>query len=520
MTIAWPTPLHARRTVPGIAVAAVTLAMVVAAIWPALVTVSATWSQDEYSHAWLIPPLALLLFIYRFRSAERGGSRWPGLVLSGAALILMLAGWATRNTTLSIYGLIAGAFGLTTAALGLRALGRLAAPLGFLVFIIPLPLAIYISLSQSMQLLSSRLGVLLIRLVGVVVTRDGSIIELASGRLEVAEACSGLRYLFPLLSIAFLIATLVEDRWWKKAVLFVSAIPIAIVLNAVRVAMIGILVDRFGMAMAEGLQHEVEGFLVFALCVALLAVETQILLRIGAPGRLVHADALLPNRRSLGALRHWPTTPVFAASAGVLAAGALLLVLLPVRAELIPARRPLALFPMTIAGWQGRPHPLDAETLGALGLTDYVMADYTDPQDGIDDPVNFYVAYYETQKIGVQVHSPRLCIPGGGWTIMSQASATLSAADGSTIPANRVMIQKNGTRQLVYYWFEERGRRLTEETAIKLYALLDAVTRNRSDGALVRLVVPITDGDEDRADRALQALVRAASGQLGTFVPG
>ena len=218
-------------------------------------------------------------------------------------------------------------------------------------------------------------------LLGVHVLRDGNVIELANARLEVAEACNGLRYLFPLLSISFLLAMLLEDRFWKKAVLFVSAFPIAVIMNACRLAMIGLLVDRYGVGMTEGVQHEVEGFAVFALCIVLLLAEAHALSRAGQTGRLIAFGTLLPSRRSITALTHWPLTKPFLVACAILAAGATLVCALPDRVEKIPDRRPLALFPMVLGSWQGSPHPMDATMLGALSLTDYVMADYVDSGD-------------------------------------------------------------------------------------------------------------------------------------------
>ena len=244
-----------------------------------------------------------------------------------------------------VYGCIFAILGLTWAALGRRALGALAAPIGFLFFMIPLPLAAYVSLSETMQLLSSKLGVLLMTGIGVIVTRDGNVIELANGRLEVAEACNGLRYLFPLLSISFLLAVLIDAPVWQKAVLFVSAVPIAVGMNAVRLAMVGVLVDRYGMGMAEGLQHEVEGFVVFALCTGLLLLEVRLLGRFGRDRRRTTIDLPTPNRRALAALARWPSPRSFLLASLVLAIGAGVVLALPKRVEAIPTRRPLALFP-------------------------------------------------------------------------------------------------------------------------------------------------------------------------------
>lgn len=517
LTAESPRPHRGDRT--GFAIVLLVLGLVALATSPALRATSIMWSQAEYSHAWLVMPLAVLLFAHRFATAEHGGDRLLGVVVCALSVTLMVAGWATRNTTLSIYGGIAGLYGLTWSCVGSRGMRDLTAPIAFLAFMIPLPLAVYIALSQAMQLISSKMGVALIAAMGVDVLGDGNVIELANGRLEVAEACNGLRYLFPLLSIACLLAMLLEDRIWKKIALVLSALPIALAMNAVRLALIGVLVDRYGMSMAEGTQHEVEGFAVFALCVGLLVLEMQVLSRLGTRGRPIAVDALLPDRRTLRALTRWPPSLTFAVSCLILAAGALLVSTLPARVELVPDRRPLALFPMSLGEWSGRPQSLDPLVLGSLGLTDYVLADFTPQAAATGRPVNFYIAYYASQRLGTQVHSPRLCIPGGGWDVVSQSTVEVARPDGTTSPADRVVIQKGDVRQIVYYWFEERGRRLTSETEIKVFALLDAVKRNRSDGALVRLVAPVTGGDDAQADRTLRDFIAVADPALRKFLP-
>lgn len=500
-------------------VALFVIGLLAVATLPALKATSVMWSQAEYGHAWLIMPLAVLLFVHRFAAARHGGNRLAGVAFCSLSVALMVAGWATRNTTLSVYGGIAGVYGLTWACVGHRGMRDLTAPIAFLAFMIPLPLALYIALSQAMQLISSKMGVALIAAMGVDVFGDGNVIELANGRLEVAEACNGLRYLFPLLSIACLLAMLLEDRLWKKIALVLSALPIALAMNAVRLALIGVLVDRYGMSMAEGTQHEVEGFAVFALCVGLLLLEMNVLARVGTKGSSVAVDALLPDRRTLRAVTRWPPSLAFGASSLILAAGALLVSTLPARVEIVPDRRSLALFPMSLGDWAGSPQSLDPQVLASLGLTDYMMAEYRPEAGGANPPLNLYIAYYQSQRLGIQVHSPRLCIPGGGWDVVSQSTIEVARPDGTTSPADRVVIQKGDVRQIVYYWFEERGRRLTSEAEIKLFALVDAVKRNRSDGALVRLVAPVTGKDDAQADRALRDFVALADPVLHKFLP-
>ena len=125
-------------------------------------------------------------------------------------------------------------------------------PIAFLVFAIPLPYFIDTELSFRLQLISSELGVFFIRMFGVPVYLTGNVIDFGNYKLQVVEACSGLRYLYPLLSLGFLAAYLFQAPFWQRTLVFLSAIPITIVMNSFRIAMVGLLVDRWGTAQAEG----------------------------------------------------------------------------------------------------------------------------------------------------------------------------------------------------------------------------------------------------------------------------
>jgi EpsI family protein len=192
---------------------------------------------------------------------------------------------------------------------------------------------------------------------------------------------------------------------------------------------------------------------------------------------------------------------------------------LPARTEIIPQRQPFALFPMEFNGWRGTPQTLDRDSLNALRLSDYLLADFTGSDAGADGPLSLYVAYYASQRAGIHAHSPQLCIPGGGWNIIRQSFIGMPWVTGS-IYANRVVIEKRGVRQIVYYWFEERGRHIAKEDELKYYALRDALFDNRSDGALVRIVAPINDGNEAAADSMARKFVGEAALLLQSFVPG
>ncbi|MCW6509052.1 VPLPA-CTERM-specific exosortase XrtD [Lichenifustis flavocetrariae] len=501
----------------GLAFGVLVLGCTIATVLPGLSYISTLWGTEEYSHVYLIPPLALLTFLFRFGRAERGGARWPGIVLACFSCFVMFLGSVAGLYTVSVYGGLIGIYGLAWSGVGARGIRTLGGPILYLGFLVPLPKAFYLTLSSQMQLLSSKLGVAAMSAMGVTVFLDGNVIDLGSSKLEVAAACNGLRYLFPLLGFGYLMAMLLEDAFWKKVVLVISTLPIAVAMNAGRIAMIGVLVDRYGIAMAEGTQHEVEGFLVFFICILVLLAEVWVLLRIGKRGRFLALDMLVPDMNSLRSLSGWPVTKSFLIAGVVLVAGELAVAAMPTRAEVIPDRQPLSLFPMQFGDWSGTPHVMETQFLDMLHLTDYVLADYARPNS--DAAVNFYVAYYESQKFGIQSHSPQQCIPGGGWNILSQSLIQIPESDGKAIPANRVLIERQGVRQVAYFWFDERGRTMTNDFELRYYAVRDAMLEGRSDGALIRLVTPVVDGDEAKADARLVEFVGAVKGSLGKYVP-
>ena len=134
--------------------------------------------------------------------------------------------------------------------------------------------------------------------------------------------------------------------------------------------------------------------------------------------------------------------------------------------------------------------------------------------------MGLFVAWYARQTEGAGLHSPEVCLPASGWEIvaLSPQAVTVGAAH---FTLNRAVIQKGLERQLVYYWSEQRGRRMADDWAAKLALLSDGITKGRSDGALVRLVTPIVAGEEEAtADARLQAFMALILPDLGQYVPG
>jgi EpsI family protein len=189
------------------------------------------------------------------------------------------------------------------------------------------------------------------------------------------------------------------------------------------------------------------------------------------------------------------------------------------RSELVPARSPLMLFPGTLGNWHGVSYPLEPEVLDSLKLSEYLMVDYSSIDSAA--PVNVYMGWYESQRMGAAPHSPKVCIPGGGWEITAFSPAELPfTQDGAPLQYNRVIIRKGATEQLVYYWFQGRGRSISNEYLMKWYLLVDALLENRSDGALVRLTTPVVALEPiANADRRLTSLAYLVLPQLPAYIP-
>ncbi|HET9714354.1 MAG TPA: EpsI family protein, partial [Pyrinomonadaceae bacterium] len=180
-------------------------------------------------------------------------------------------------------------------------------------------------------------------------------------------------------------------------------------------------------------------------------------------------------------------------------------------------RKHLNDFPETVGQWQKAraDRILDDETLKVLRASDYLLRDFRKPDGTV---ANLYVGYYASQRTGATYHSPLNCLPGSGWTLSAPGKATIAMPDGNSFVANKYIIQNGDFRDMMVYWYQGRGRNIASEYWGKIYTVLDSVSMRRSDGAMVRVTVPITDSEEAAEQSALE-FASAATGVLPQFVP-
>ncbi|MEO1677756.1 MAG: VPLPA-CTERM-specific exosortase XrtD [Pseudomonadota bacterium] len=486
------------------------------------------WQAPEYSHGPLIPVLSALLFLRQLKevpvNAGPVNDRWIGVCVVLLSLAVAGLGQLARIPDIVAYALIFWVGGILLVSWGWRVGRAFWPPVLHLVYMLPLPGTIYYKLSTQLQFISSELGVWFLKLLSVPVFLDGNIIDLGVYKLHVAEACSGLRYLFPILSFSYIFAVLYRGSVWHKAILLLAAAPITVVMNSVRIAVAGVIVNHYGVEWVEGFTHFFEGWIIFIACVFILFGLARVLLFFN-PVRMSLSESLDLEIDGLGQqfmrLRYLRASPAMITAAAAGCVAALAWTAVPTSNQTAVDRESFASFPRTLGDWEqsGTRNILDPDVEAALGADDYHDVTLVDPLRPA--PVGLFMAWYADQSDG-GVHSPEICLPGAGWEIAWLERSDISAELGQIeeFNVNRAIIQKGETRMMVLYWFEQRGRRVAWDVAAKFYLLVDGITTQRTDGAMLRLTTPILPDESDGdAEARLLDVLREMEPQMSRFVP-
>lgn len=497
----------------------ISLLALVYAFWWGLDDLVKAWGADEYGHSYFLPFLALLVGLHVLaKQPSEPRPSWAGPVAMVIAVSFLFVGELAAFRQMTHYGFYIGLIALALTYLGTRITVRLLPAWGLLFFAIPLLPQIEGLLSLQLKLYSSDLGAIFLNLVGISVFQDGNVIDLGIYKLQVVDACSGLRYLFPLMGFSFLIAYMLKAAMWKRVVVFLSTIPITLLLNALRIAVIGVTVAWRGPKMAEGLIHDLEGWVVFILCLLLLWGVVALFIKTGENDSFDFDVLSIPRGPFL------TVAPCFSGAALTV----LLLCLLAAGAEgaglFKPSRQDvsdsqvLTRFPMSIGTWKGKAQSLEANVLESLALTEYVSANYSSPEE--PQTVGLYIAYYATQEMGATIHSPTTCLPGSGWEMDDTREVVIPVEGQGQLPVVRMVVRKGMDRLLVYYWFNQGGRNLSNRIDVKKNLVIDALLRKRSDGALIRLTSPLAENETaEQAEGRLQKFLAVAFPTIRDALP-
>ena len=437
------------------------------------------WKGDDYSYCYLIPFIVLYLL---WEKKNDFGTKialpdWKGLVplvvgisfywlgeLGGEFYIIYMSSWVIL-------------LGICILSLGVEKIKTIIFPLCFILTMFPFPNFINNRITLGLKIVSSKLGVMMMQAYGMSAHREGNVIDLGFTKLQVVDACSGLRYLFPMIVLSILIAYFWKVRFWKKVVIVLSTIPLTIFTNAFRIALTGILSEKYGSEAVGGFFHDFEGWFIFMITLGVLLAEIWVINKLFPESRMIRSEreekSDVPASERVSKRGVSLMQPQFIVSVVLLGLTLVLSRGIEFR-EAIPMARSFNEFPMTVGEWTGARQVMEDKFIEALDFSDYIIADYVDKSGR---SLNFYVAYYESQRKGESIHSPATCLRGGGWQFKNAGSKKIMLRDGSSIPVNRAVIEKGSTKQLSYYWFPSRDRILTNAYQMKIYNFWDALTR-------------------------------------------
>jgi EpsI family protein len=187
--------------------------------------------------------------------------------------------------------------------------------------------------------------------------------------------------------------------------------------------------------------------------------------------------------------------------------------------EATPPAKPLSEFPVQIGDYSKVVDwTLDKETLDLLKVTDYLNRGYWKP--GMNrDLMGLYVAYFRSQRQGASIHSPKNCMPGNGWNPVQSAVYQLPLGDGRSVPVNLYFLRKGLDEELVLYWYQSHGRIVASEYWGKFYLVYDALRLNRTDAALIRITMPVEQGDENSAKQKATVFATQVASDVDQIIP-
>lgn len=486
------------------------------------------WAQEDYSYCYFIP----LILIYLLWDKKKELSSIPaapsckGLIPLVTGLILFWVGELSGEFYSLYVSLWLAVIGLCWLHMGWKKMKVIIFPLGFSLAMFPLPNFFMANTSLRLKLISSKIGVFFMHLAGMSAYREGNIIDLGFAQLQVVDACSGLRYLIPLIVLSILVAYYMKDPIWKKIMIIASSVPLSIVTNSLRIALTGILYKYFGEKIATGFFHDFSGWFIFMTSFGILLLEIK-LLRKSKTNQVISSGQDTSESKRFPQKEQNSSSPIARTSlidSRFIIAMLLLVVTIALSRgmefrEHIPIRKSLHELPLQIGPWNGDRKTMEQQFLDALSFSDYTIVDYQDPSG---KNVNFYIAYYEKQRKGESIHSPSTCLPGSGWIFSESVDCTITSGSTGrlTFTVKKVLMENNGNRQVMYYWFSQRGRILTDPFQLKFYTFWDALTKKRTDGALVRMITPIYEKEGVReAEDRLSSLASVIAPLLPAFIP-
>ena len=496
--------------------------LLAALYWKILPPMVQQWYQDEnYSHGFIVPIVAGYFLYTRWDELKNTTvTRWnAGLAVILFGLVQLLAGWLGTEYFSMRSSLIVILAGVVLYLFGTGVFRVALLSLAYLFFMIPIPYIIYDAAAFPLKIFVTKVSVLTLKTIGIVVMREGNIIMFPTLTLEVADACSGIRSLISLLALAVAYAFFLRISPWKRLILICAAVPIAVFTNAVRVVVTGILAQYWGAKAAEGFFHEFAGFVVFAVAMAMLISLGAFLAR----GKK-QTPGISPQESDSGLqaqeVRQGEEVSVQTSMVGkfvsvfILLAAAALYLNLHKDLE-VPINKTFDQFPRVVSGWRmTQEFAMPDNIQKVLKASDTLTRRYATAEG---KTVDLYIGYHGGGKESGEIHSPKQCLPGGGWFELSTKRRVLDVS-GTKVNLVQAVYQKGDSRQLFLYWFQVQDWTISDEYSLKIAEIKNSIINRRRDASFIRISIPF-ESDELGAVATGERFVRDFMPPLREFLP-
>ena len=452
------------------------------------------WARNDFDYCIMIPFVVSFLFFKKRYEIIKCPSvqSWFGLLIVLLGGILTIFGELGGEYLLSYISLWLLIVGFFVIVWGVKKVNKVFFAFLLLLTMFPPPSYVYSRITLKMQILSSVFAEKILQFIGIAAFREGNIIDVGTTKIQVVAACSGLRYLIPIFIVAVIMVFLMNTNFKKRKLFLVFvSLPLAIIMNGLRLAFTGYLAKEYGTWAIEGVYHDLIGWVFFGISIVILFVFMTL---------LDSQEYSTTLQKKIKFLFSWNTSTHFLKNNLIVYLSICFLVLLYIfinfqkthhKAYVID--NALTAFPLNIGNWSGKRSSIPQSTLNELDSSDYALIDYANI---LGEQVNFYSIYYANQTKGKSIHSPETCLRGGGWRFVKSDQVQIF----KDFYVNRSILSNNDRQILSYFWFTCRGRNLTNALELKFYNFWDRLISGRSDGALIRIITPISNGDVKSAD--------------------
>jgi exosortase D (VPLPA-CTERM-specific) len=478
------------------------------------------WISDpDYSFALVIPFVSAYI-IWKKRkiiAAMPVKPSWRGGIFVFLFLIVSIYGILGSSPSVVRCALPLMILSITLFCYGWQRFTVLLYPFSLLLFMIPLPTLLQTKIGVPLKYLSTKLGEIMLRAVGVSVYVEGNIIDLGVTQLQVVDACSGLRYILPLLGLGVIFVYFFEKTRWKKILLVLITIPISILANGLRIGITGYLAQHYGLKAAEGFFHGFSGWLIFVFAIVLL-ISAYMLLRWAARSDSVgQFNRPLPNSALRIKASESNKIPVAITCIALLVGG--LLNFTTAALPPVSIQNGFSAFPLILKNWHGRMETMDARIIELSGAEEAFNATYLSPDGEI---VSLYMGYRSSPFTESEnfFHSPNVCLPSLGWKTLESENRIITEVPAfGEIKVRKMLIEKMGLRQLVYYWFQTKKHVSADVNINRFHLTLHALFKDNTHDLFIRPISPLqpTESVTD-AEKRLDRFVRILMADLLDFL--